>query len=99
MCDDDRTERVEECSMCGDEACICDEVCDVCENWKENCECPALEEKKCLNCGITMDIIVTSGETYYICSKCDDPFGREENKRMDTQDMAKEMEIDDGFSN
>ena len=96
MCDDDRRERVEECSMCGDEACSCCEVCDTCKGWKPQCSC---QEAKC-KCGALMAKIYSQGEFKEFCPVCrPDPFDRAEDQRMDAQDILNEMEVDDGYTN
>lgn len=37
MCE--RFERVDECSQCGDEACVCRLVCPECNGWIDKCSC------------------------------------------------------------
>ena len=57
-----------------------------------------LENRQCPDCGIVMDIIISLQHgTAYVCSNrtclpVNDPFDRDEDRRMEAMDIQQEMQ-------
>lgn len=71
-------DRLDTCSTCQEEACICSEVCDKCKGWSATCSCvtePVLAHT-CKDCGETGEAVLevdrVDGESvvFPLCGDC-----------------------------